>query len=141
MQTTTLLGLAVGLLMVAADAASPPPVIRHLGPHVATPAPTPRAAAKRRVISSITVQNTIKGETTVGFEATDFADQGEDRTRVLAAKSYSLADERPELQDLRRRALRQLRELEQTLHEYVDKAGPPEQRAPIGSYQSPAGDY
>ena len=139
MQTTTLLGLAVGLLMVAADTTSPPPVIRHLGPHKPTPAPTPHAAEKQRLITSITVQNTIKGESTVGFEATDFANEGEDRTRVLAAKTYSLADERPELQELRRRAMRQLRDLEQTLHEYVEKSGPPEQRAPLGSYQSPVG--
>ena len=141
MQTTTLLGLAVGLLMVAADTTSPPPVIRHLGPHRPTPAPTPPVAEKQRLITSITVQNKIDGDSTVGFEATDFTKEGADRTRVLAAKTYSLADERPELQALRQRAMRQLRELEQTLHEYVDKSGPPEQRAPIGSHQSPAGRY
>ena len=140
MQTTTLLGLAAGVLMVAAETASPPPVIRHVGPHVPTPAPTPRAAEKHRLITAITVQNTIQGETTLGFEATDFADEGDERTRMLAAKAYSLADQRPELQELRRRALRQLRELEQVLQEYVDKAGPPEQRAPLGSYESPASD-
>lgn len=131
MQWTAWIGLALGVVMVATPKPGPPPVILDLGPVVPTPAPTAKAAQRKRLITLITVQNTAKGETVASFEATDMADEGKDRTRTLASKTYSLADDKPELSDLRERILEQVRELEHNLLKYAEKAGPPKERAPV----------
>jgi hypothetical protein len=132
MQWTGWIGLAVGLVAVVGSKLGPPPVILDLGPVTATPAPTPKSAQKKRLITTVTVQNSPAGESVVSFEATDFADEGKDKTRVLASKRYSLAEEKPELRELRDRIVEQIRALEHEMLAYVEKAGPPKARAPIG---------
>jgi len=132
MQWTAWIGLALGVVMATSAKVGPPPVILELGPVVPTPAATPKPAARKRLISVITVQNAPNGETVVSFEATDIADEGGDKQHTLASKNYSLADEKPELQESRGRILQQIRELEREMLRYVEKAGPPKERAPIG---------
>jgi hypothetical protein len=136
---TAWIGLAVGLVMAATPKAGPPPVILDLGPVVATPAPTPVAATKKRLITTITVQNTAKGDTVVSFEATDVADEGKDKIRTLASKNYSLAEENKELKELRERILEQVRDLEREMLEFVEKAGPPKERVPLAPSQTRPG--
>jgi hypothetical protein len=131
MQWTAWIGLALGVVMVATPKVGPPPVILDIGPVVPTPAPTPRSAQRKRLITVITIQNTAKGETVASFEATDVADEGKDRVRTLASKTYSLADEDPQLKELRERILQQIRELEHNMLKFAEKAGPPKERAPM----------
>jgi hypothetical protein len=102
----------------------------------ATPAPTPTAAEKKRLITTITVQNSPEGDSTVSFEATDVADEGKDKLRTLAQKTYSLAEEKPELTALRGRIMEQIRALERDMLDYAERAGPPKERAPLGPGQS-----
>jgi hypothetical protein len=140
MQWTGWIGLAVGMLMVTSPKVVPPPVILDLGPVMPTPASTPKVAEKKRLITTITVQNAAAGETVVSFEATDVADEGEDKLRTLASQRYSLAEDKPELKELREKILHQVRELEREMLNYVEKAGPPKARAPLGpSQQQPGG--
>jgi len=115
----------------AGPKSEPPPVILDLGPLKPTPAPTPEAATRRRLITSITVQNSPSGETIVSFEATDVADEGNDKVRTIAAERYSLADEKPKLKPLSKGILRQIRVLEKEMLEYAEVAGPPKERAPL----------
>lgn len=136
---TAWIGLAVGTVMVATPKPGPPPVILNLGPVVPTPAPTAKAAERKRLITVITVQNTAKGDTVVSFDATDIADEGKDHTRTLASKTYSLAEDKPELKELRERLLVQIRELERELLKYAEKAGPPKERAPLAPQSRPGG--
>jgi len=131
MQWTHVIGAALGVVLVTGGKTSPPPVILDLGPVVPTPVPSPKAAEKKRLISTITVQNTAEGETVVSFEATDVADEGHGKIHTLASKRYSLAEEKPELTELRARVLAQVRDLERTLLEYAERAGPPKERAPL----------
>lgn len=131
MQLTAWIGLALGVVMVATPKAGPPPVILNIGPVVPTPAPTFRSAQRKRLITVITIQNTAKGETVASFEATDVADEGKDRVRTLASKTYSLADEDPKLKELHDRILEQIRELEHNMLKFAEKAGPPKERAPM----------
>jgi hypothetical protein len=131
MQWTAWIGIAAGVLLAATPKAGPPPVILELGPVVPTPAPTAKAAARKRLITTITVQNSAEGETVASFEATDVADEGKDRVRRLASQSYSLSEDKPELQELRERIMRQIRDLEREMLRYVEKAGPPKERAPM----------
>ena len=128
---TSWLGLGLGLVMVTTTKLGPPPVILDLGPVQPTPAPTPKHAEHKRLITTITVQNGEDGESAVSFEATDFADEGKDKTRVIASKTYSLSEEKPKLKVLRRKIMEQVRDLEHEMLEYVQKAGPPKPRAPI----------
>ena len=139
MQLTAWIGLAVGMVMVATPKAGPPPVILELGPVVPSPAPTPVAATRKRLITTITVQNTAKGDTVVSFEATDVADEGKDKIRTLASKNYSLAEDNPALKELRERILEQVRDLEREMLEFVEKAGPPKERAPLAPSQTRPG--
>ena len=136
MQLTGWIGLALGLLMVSAAKVGPPPVMLDLGPVVPTPAPTPKQAEKKRLITVITVQNTAAGESVISFEATDVADEGKGKTHIIASKTYSLAEENPELKESRQRIVEQVRDLERDLLQYAEKAGPPKERAPIGPGQS-----
>jgi hypothetical protein len=133
MQLTAWIGLALGVVMITAPK-GPPPVILELGPVVPTPAPTPRAGQKKRLITTITVQNSAEGETVVSFEATDVADEGHGKIRTLASKSYSLAEEKekPELRELRDKIMRQVRDLEREMLKFAERAGPPKERAPLG---------
>ena len=144
MAWTGWIALAVALLSAQGAAAAgakvqPPPVVLDLGPVVPTPPPTPRGGQRKRLITTITVQNKAGGESVVSFEASDVADEGQGRLRTLASKNYSLADEKPELNALRQKVLQQVRELERTLLEFAERAGPPKERAPIGAGGSGSG--
>jgi hypothetical protein len=131
MQWTAWIGLAAGVVMVTTSKLAPPPVILDLGPVTPTPVPTAKAAEKKRLITTITVQNSAAGETVVSFEATDVADEGKDKIRTLASKTYSLSEEKPELKGLRDRIMQQIRAVERDMLDYAEKAGPPKERAPI----------
>ena len=131
MQWTAWIGLAAGVVAIVGSKLGPPPVILDLGPVTPTPAPTPKHAEKKRLITTITVQNSPGGESVISFEATDFADEGKDKTHVIASKSYSFAEEKPELKEARDRIVEQIRALEHDLLAYAEKAGPPKPRAPI----------
>ncbi len=132
MQLTTWIGVAMGVVMITA-VKGPPPVVLDLGPVVPTPAPTPRGGERKRLITTITVQNaTSQAETVVSFEATEIADEGHDKVRTVASKSYSLADDNPKLKEMSGKILRQVRELEREMLKYVEIAGPPKERAPLG---------
>ena len=137
MQLTAWIGLALGVVMVATPKPGPPPVILELGPVVPTPAPTPKSAQKKRLVTVITVQNSPKGETAATFEVTDIADEGKDRTRTLASKSYSLAEDNPDVSDLKQRIYLEIRDLERDMLKYAEKAGPPKERAPIAPQARP----
>jgi hypothetical protein len=125
------MGLALGMVMVTASKIGPPPVIVDLGPVVPTPNPTPKYEQKKRLITTITVQNTVEGETVVSFEATDFADQGGSKTHVIASKSYSLAEEKSELKESREKIMLDVRALERQLLKHAELAGPPKPREPV----------
>lgn len=129
MQWTSWIGLALGLVMVSAAKLGPPPVMLDLGPVVPTPVPSPESAEKKRLITTITVQNSPEGESMVSFEATDVADQGKGKFRTLASKTYSLAEEKPELKDLRARIMQDLRGIEREMLDFAERAGPPKERA------------
>jgi hypothetical protein len=131
-------GALICLAVTVAAFDKPSPVIKNLGQHVPTPVPTTKRANKKRVISTITVQNNAEGDTVVSFEATDFADSGEGKKHIIASKSYAVSaalddeEERAEVKAMAARVLREVRKLEETLHEYVELAGPPKPRPPIG---------
>jgi hypothetical protein len=131
MQWTSWIGLALGVVMVSATKVGPPPVMLDLGPVAPTPAPTAKSAEKKRLITTITVQNSPEGESVVSFEATDVADEGKGKFRTLASKSYALAEEKPELKDLRERIMQDLRGIERELLDFAERAGPPKERAPL----------
>jgi hypothetical protein len=136
MQWTGWIGLALGMVMVSTTKVGPPPVMLDLGPVKGTPAPTPKSAEKKRLITTITVQNSPEGDSTVSFEATDVADEGKGKLRTLALKTYSLAEEKPELTALRDRIMEQIRGLERDMLDYAERAGPPKERAPLGPGES-----
>lgn len=137
MQWTAWIGLALGVVIAATPKPGPPPVILELGPIVPTPAPTVKSAQRKRLITVLTVQNTANGETVASFEASDIADEGKDRTHTMASKTYSLADDNPELNDLKQRIMIQIRDLERDLLKYAEKAGPPKERAPLPPQSRP----
>jgi len=139
MSWTTWIAVATGIVMVVGNKMEPPPVILDLGPVVPTPAATPKKAEKKRLITTITVQNSPTGESLVSFEATDVADEGEDKTHTIASKSYSFGDQKAELKPLSEKITAQIRKLEQDMLEYAERAGPPKARAPIGSGGSGGG--
>jgi hypothetical protein len=122
----------VATAALAADV-EPPPIILDLGPLKPTPAPTPKRADKKRLITTVTVKNSPDGDTVVSFEATDVADEGDKRFRTLASKNYAIA-EAEEKVDLRPRAdriLRLVRDLEREMLDFVEQSGPPIERPPI----------
>ena len=137
MQWTAWIGLALGVVIAATPKPGPPPVILELGPIVPTPAPTAKSAQRKRLITVLTVQNSAKGETVASFEASDIADEGKDRTHTIASKTYSLADDNPDLNDLKQRIMIQIRDLERDLLKYAEKAGPPKERAPLPPQSRP----
>jgi hypothetical protein len=139
MQATGWIGVLVGMAVIAAAKLETPPVILELGPVLPTPAPSPKPAERKRLISVITVQNAADGESVVSFEASDVADEGDGKFRPLASKTYSLAEEDPKGRQLRAKILAQVRALERDMLEYAQIAGPPKERAPLGpSQQRPA---
>ena len=138
MQLTAWIGLALGVVMAATPKPGPPPVILELGPVVPSPAPTPKSEQRKRLITVITIQNSAKGETVASFEASDIADEGKDRTRTMASKTYSLADDNPELNELRERIMHQIRDLEREMLKFAEKAGPPKERAPLTTSGPPS---
>jgi len=116
------------------------PVIHELGPVVHTPAPTPKHADRKRLITVITVLNSVDKESAISFEATDVGDEGGGKSRTLAQQTYSLSDDEKKGQALRSKILSQVRNLEQTMLEYVKVVGPPKERAPLGpAEQRPGG--
>jgi hypothetical protein len=140
MQLMSWVGLALGVVLVTASRmGGPPPVILDLGPVVPTPAPSPHMGERKRLITTITVQNSAAGETVVSFEATDVADKGGGKIRSVASKQYSLAEEKPELKELKGKILRQIRDLERDLLAYAERAGPPKERAPLGTSETGGG--
>ncbi len=139
MSWITWIGMATGIVMVVGSKIGPPPVILDLGPVVPTPAATPKAAEKKRLITTITVQNSPGGESVVSFEATDVADEGGDKTHTIASKDYSFADQKPELKALSDKIMEQIRKVERDMLDYAERAGPPKARAPIGSGGSGSG--
>lgn len=130
--TGTLLSLHAAAPLRAGDI-EPPPVILHLGPLEPTPAPTPRKADKKRLITTVTIKNSPDGDTIVSFEASDFADEGRDRFRVLAVKNYAVseAEEKGTLRPSADRILHLVRDLEREMLHFVEISGPPVERPAI----------
>ena len=137
MQWTVWMGLALGVVAVTGGKMGSPPVMLDLGPVMPTPAPTAKSVVKKRLITTITVQNSPEGESVVSFEATDVADEGKSRLRTMASKRYSLAEEKPELKERQERIVREVRDLERALLEYVELAGPPKERPPLEPSHQP----
>jgi hypothetical protein len=137
MQWTAWIGLAFGVVLVATPKPGPPPVILELGPVVPTPAPTPKSAQRKRLVTLVSIQNSPKGDTVASFEVTDFADEGKEHTRTLASKTYSLAEENPDVRDLKEQIFREIRGLERDMLKYAEKAGPPKERAPLVPQRRP----
>jgi len=141
MHVTAWIGLALGVVMTVGTKIQPPPVLLDLGPLSPTPAPTPKHADKKRLITTITVQNNAEGESVVSFEASDVALEGDGKFRPLASKNYSFAEEKikPGVKEMREKILIKIRELERDLLKYAEAAGPPKERLPLlgGSQSDP----
>ncbi len=125
-----LLMIAVLLAGVMAMAASkdPPAVMLDLGPVVPTPAPTPEAATRKRLITTLTVQNGAGVDSQINFECTDVAEVSNGKYRPLAAARYSLTDDSAKLREVHARVVSKIRDLEHDLLEYAQIAGPPKDR-------------
>jgi hypothetical protein len=133
MQWIGLVGV-LATMMLAAAVDTPPPVILDLGPVLPTPAPTPEASVKKRLITTITVQNAPDGDSVINFEASDFAEVGEERFDLIAVQRYPVVvGEKPELQEQATRILLQIRELEREMLAFAEAAGPPKPPAPVGT--------
>jgi hypothetical protein len=111
----------------------PPPVILDLGPLRPTPAPTPKKADKIRLITTVTIKNSPDGDTIVSFEASDFADEGEDKFKVLAMKNYAASEgeENSSLKPSADRIINLVRDLEREMLHFAEISGPPVERPPI----------
>jgi hypothetical protein len=131
MAGTLALGVLLSVNSATVDAADPPAVMIDLGPVVPTPEPTPEPATRKRLVTTITVQNIAGGESVMSFEATDVADKGDGKFQTLAAARYSLKEEEPKLKTLRDRIILQVRALERDLLEYAEVSGPPKERRPL----------
>ena len=131
MRSTGWIAVLIGLATIGASKLETPPVIIELGPVVPTPVATPKRAERKRLITVITVQNAADGESAISFEASDVADEGEGKFRPLASRTYSLVDEEPKAKQLRGKILKQVRDLERDMLEYVQIVGPPKERAPL----------
>lgn len=132
--------VAIGVLVAVAPARQPPPVIRYLGPYEPTPAPSPGAADRIRLVTSITVRNSPDGKSIISFEVTDLARSTEKREgekqavttyQVLATENYSLAEPKKHLVGMRDDIVARLRDLEHELLQFAEKVGPPRVRARI----------
>jgi hypothetical protein len=128
----------VGASLALAATFDQPPVMLDLGPVVPTPAPTPEHEIRRRLITTLTIQNSAEGESQISFEAMDVADQGKGKFRTIASKRYHLRDDREKLQALRKKIVSDIRALEHVLLEYAQVAGPPKERKPVAGGGGPA---
>ncbi len=122
--------IAVALVLGGAAGAAtvPPPVMNDLEYVEPTPEPTPKPYWRKRLITTLTVQNTPEGDTVVMFEAADVAqyESAEKKSfKTLAAERYTLSTEDPKLRAARKQVLGKLRELEEAILDYVEAAGPP----------------
>jgi hypothetical protein len=127
MRLSSMVTAVVGFVLVciAVEAAGPPPVLEHLGRVNPTPVPTEKSYDRKRLITSLTVQNGPDGETIVTFEATDVARMPDGKFRDLASRRYSLTEVKQKHAALRDDALHDLRELESALLRFVDAVGGP----------------
>jgi len=108
-----------------------PPVIKTFGAVIATPPPSPERQEKIRLLTSITIQNRPDGDSTIAFEATEYARTEKKEHRVLADEVYNLNDAKPSLEPLRDKIMQDIRALEAEMLEYVEQAGPPRGRESI----------
>ena len=136
------LALALGIVLAVAVAVArqPPPVIRNLGPYSPTPVPSPGAADRIRLVTSITVRNGPDGKSVVSFEVTDLkrsvkksdAEKKPATTyQVLATENYNLSEPKKNLVGMRDDLVARVRDLEQDLLEYAEQAGPPRERSKL----------
>src|SRR5262249_7240333 len=116
-------GLALG--WVVADASSPPPVLKDLGQVNPTPVPTEKDYREKRLITSLTLQNSPQGETVLTFEASDVGQARDGKFRPIASQRYSLGDVKAGQVAQRQLILRNLRGLEEALLGYVQMVGGP----------------
>ncbi len=126
--------MVAGLMLVGGMALAQkkyPPAMHTFGALVVTPAPSPERQDKIRLITSITIQNRPDGDSTIAFEATDFAKAEKREHRILATEVYSLVEPKPELQPLADKIMRDIRALEAEMLDYVKEAGPPRERRTI----------
>jgi hypothetical protein len=139
-------GLGLGLAVAVAVAKQPPPVIRNLGPYSPTPAPSPGAADRIRLVSSITVRNGPDGKSVVSFEITDLtrsvAKPEKDKKpattyQIIATENYSLSEPKKKLAGMRDDIVGRIRDLEHDLLEFADRAGPPRERGKITDQGAP----
>ena len=134
-----LAGVVIGSTLLAAVAVAvakqPPPVIRNLGPYAPTPAPSPGAADKIRLVASFTLRNTPDGPSVTSFEVTDMSrSTDKDKTtthRIVATEVYSLAQGKKDLEPLREDIMRKIRDLEVDLLEFAQRVGPPKERSKL----------
>ena len=131
MRTTIGLVLGIALVAVVALANQPGPKILRLGPVVPTPAPSPKAEEKIRLITSFTMQNKPDGKSVITFEATDFAESKIEDHRILANALYTLVEPKPNAKAKAEEIMRKIRDLEGDLLEFVELAGPPKIRQPL----------
>jgi len=126
--------LVVGLMSVGGVALAQkkyPPAMHTFGPLLATPPPSPERQDKIRLITSITIQNRPDGDSTIAFEATDFAKAEKKEHRILATEVYSLVEPKPELEPIADKIMQDIRALEAEMLDYVKAAGPPRERQTI----------
>jgi len=118
--------LALGSAVEAAT--MPPPAMNDLEYVEPTPEPTPKPYWRKRLITTLTVQNTPEGDTVVMFEATDVAQYGNAKKKsykTLATERYTLSSGDPKLRAAQEQVLGKLRELEEAILKYVEAVGPP----------------
>lgn len=127
------IGMALGIVLVVGGNLGKPPVIMELGPFVPTPVPTMKPAAKKRMVTTITVQNNTEGESVVSFEVTDFTTDRDGKQQTIASKRYSLAEEEAPVRSLRAKIVSEVRQIERDMLEYAERTGPPKARPPIGA--------
>jgi hypothetical protein len=127
--------------VAVAMAKQPPPVIRNLGPYAPTPAPSPGAADKIRLVTSLTLRNSPEGPSVTAFEVTDMSrsnDKAKTTThRIIATEIYSLAQGKKELAPLRDEIMHKIRDLEVDLLEFAQRVGPPKERSKLTDQPRP----
>src|SRR5262249_19821920 len=105
-----------------------------------TPQPSPAAADRIRLVTSITVRNGPDGKSIVSFEVTDLkrsVKKGEKDEKplttytVLATENYNLTEPKKKLVGMRDDLVARVRDLEHDLLEYAQIAGPPKERSKV----------
>lgn len=135
MRSWRMIAAAAGLVLVGwvAEAGPPPPVLRNLGLVNPTPVPTEKAYEKKRLITSLTVQNSPEGDTIITFEASDVGRLPDGKFRPIASERYTLTEVKPAHRALKDDAVTELRRLEEALLRYVEAKGGPRDRSQIRS--------